>query len=139
MGVWRAHRSDLLTSCRLQDELMERLGRLDSGRRRRGVLSWTRPLGRQTRDCAHRDVRLTKSLIAGRRPGLRANDRVVLQLYREVKATLDLLMGADAGIDFYMDAKSEAESERRAIHAEMRAEYDQHYEEMYERDYDGGG
>ena len=61
------------------------------------------------------------------------------QLYREVEVTLDLLMGADAGIDFYMDGKREMETERRAMHAEMRAEYEQHYESEYERDYDAGG
>ena len=54
------------------------------------------------------------------------------QMYREVKTTLSLLMAADTGIDFYMDAKSDAEAEYREIQREMRAEYEREMRAEYE-------
>jgi hypothetical protein len=49
------------------------------------------------------------------------------KMFEEVKVTLNLLMGADTGIDFYMDAKNDMEAEYRQIDAEMRAEYERDY------------
>jgi hypothetical protein len=37
---------------------------------------------------------------------------------------IDLLDGADTGIDVYLDAKHDMREERRQIEAEMRAEYE---------------
>jgi hypothetical protein len=67
----------------------------------------------------------------GRKPESTLNpdlrDLDMTQLYRDAKATLDLLMGADAGIDHYMDLKDDMEAESRQIEAEMRAEYQRDY------------
>src|SRR5271154_7267754 len=69
----------------MQDELMERLGRLDGAVVSEGAFSPGPALWVGKREIAHfdgdqtLDVRLTKSVIAGRRSALRADDRVVLR------------------------------------------------------------
>jgi hypothetical protein len=69
----------------MQDELMKRLGRLDGVVVAEGAFSPGPALWVGKREIAHfdgdhtLDVRLTKSVIAGRRPALRADDRVVLR------------------------------------------------------------
>lgn len=45
-------------------------------------------------------------------------------LVEEVVEVIDLLDGADTGIDVYLDAKHDMLEERRQIEAEMRAEYE---------------
>lgn len=59
----------------------------------------------------------------------------VAALVAEVVEVIELLDGADTGIDFYMDAKRDMEEEGRAIEremqAEMRAEYHEYYTEEY--------
>ena len=50
------------------------------------------------------------------------------QMYGDAKVTLDLLTGADAGIDHYLDLKHDMEAELRAINAEMHAEYEEYHD-----------
>jgi hypothetical protein len=63
---------------------------------------------------------------SGRKPtlieGLKYLD--LEQMYLDVTETLNLLGGAEAGIDHYMDAKADMNAESDAINREMRAEYD---------------
>jgi hypothetical protein len=69
----------------MQDGLMERLASLDGAVVAEGAFSPGPALWVGKREIAHfdgdqtLDVRLTKSVIAGRRPALRADDRVVLR------------------------------------------------------------
>lgn len=79
-------------------------------------------------------VRMNQS--ASLDPDLRQID--LDQMYGDAKVTLDLLTGADAGIDHYLDLKHDMEAELRAINAEMRAEYEEYYESENERDDDSG-
>jgi hypothetical protein len=44
------------------------------------------------------------------------------QMYEEFKVALDLLIGADAGIDVFMDNKADMEADYRELQREMRAE-----------------
>ena len=55
-------------------------------------------------------------------PQLRRLD--IEKLSEDVVAVLELLEGADAGLDAYADAKADMLAERRELEAEMRAEYE---------------
>lgn len=53
-------------------------------------------------------------------------------LVEDVIVVIDLLAGADTGIDVYLDAKHDMLEERREIEAEMRAEYEAEMRAEYE-------
>lgn len=54
------------------------------------------------------------------------------RLHDDVIAALDLLDGADTGIDVYLDYKQDMEEEYRTVQAEMQAEMNAEYRDYYD-------
>jgi hypothetical protein len=59
-------------------------------------------------------------------------------LHKDVSEVLDLLDGAQSGLEQYIENATEAESEWRALRAEMEAEMRAEYQEPYDRGDPGG-